>query len=799
MNSIIWNVRSVKTKKAFERLINMNRQHHFHFIGIMEPKQKARKLEWYKRKIGMLQAFGNISNKIWVFVDKDHIVEVLINMEQQMTMKITNMNTQLSVIVTFVYAKRNLIERRELWDSMLQGSIYTWWNGHAGDDCIFKRLDRCLANAEFQQMFPALEITHLSKVGSGHNPMLLKCREDVAPVKKAFRFLNFWTKHPTFKAVVKDNWRVDFAGDPFILFNHKLKKLKKVLSTWSRATYGDIFQKIATLEEVEFWKQKSGMIWFQDGDRSTRFFHAQVNGRRKRLQLKRIQNEAGIWLEEEAEMAEEAVRFYQAQFHEESVPSSFDILQHIPTMVDSGKNIELVQQPTKEEIKSAVYRLNGESAGGTDGFNGVEEDEIWRKIYKAGVWFVSNNWYSILLNGQPHGFFRSTRGVKQGDPLSSALFILAEEALSRELNSLHNNLYFYGFGLPKWSPKINHLAYADDIIILSSSDATSLQLIMQILSSYKAASGQLINKSKFVVYMHHSTSAQVIDKVQRITGIPKQEFPFTYLGCPIFYLRRKMDYYKDLITKWAHQIDTGHLRTTYDCHVKREMWASDHYMIWLLLCSINFGGISEQNQPSGAISCAKNTARNSNPIIVPWRGGSHVWIKMLECRDIIEHQILWQLKMGSSLFWYENWTRLGALYFVTPSDFVGDEEVQNIYDVVIEGQWNEERIRGILPEDLATHILENIQPPSRNDMIDKPVWMLETRGEFSVKGNPGRSSVGFVLRNEDGDVVYACGKEIQEGSNSVAEARAILEALKYCVGNGYVLIELNTDSMMLKI
>lgn len=55
------------------------------------------------------------------------------------------------------------------------------------------------------------------------------------------------------------------------------------------------------------------------------------------------------------------------------------------------------------------------------------------------------------------------------------------------------------------------------------------------------------------------------------------------------------------------------------------------------------------------------------------------------------------------------------------------------------------------------------------------------------------------MRNEEGNVVYACGKEIQEGSNSVAEARAILEALKYCVGNGYVLIELNTDSMMLKI
>lgn len=62
---------------------------------------------------------------------------------------------------------------------------------------------------------------------------------------------------------------------------------------------------------------------------------------------------------------------------------------------------------------------------------------------------VSNNWYSILLNGQPFGFFKSMRGVKQGDPLSPVLFIIAVEALSRGLNSLHLNLYFCGFGLPK--------------------------------------------------------------------------------------------------------------------------------------------------------------------------------------------------------------------------------------------------------------------------------------------------------------------------------------------------------------
>lgn len=205
--------------------------------------------------------------------------------------------------------------------------------------------------------------------------------------------------------VVKENWKSDFVGDPFFVFNQKLKRLKKALTVWSRATYGDIFQKIASLEEVVlaheaefernptfqnrerlqkiqaelirylaleeiFWKQKAGMNWFKDGDKNTKFFHAQVNGRRKRLQLKRIQNNAGNWLENNADKADEAIRFYQAQFHEESVPTTFGILDYVPSIVDNFQKAQLVQQPTREEVKFAVFGLNGESAGGPDGFSG---------------------------------------------------------------------------------------------------------------------------------------------------------------------------------------------------------------------------------------------------------------------------------------------------------------------------------------------------------------------------------------------------------------------------------------------
>lgn len=46
---------------------------------------------------------------------------------------------------------------------------------------------------------------------------------------------------------------------------------------------------------------------------------------------------------------------------------------------------------------------------------------------------ISSAQLSILLNGTPFGFFKSKRGIRQGDPMSKALFTLISELLSRIL------------------------------------------------------------------------------------------------------------------------------------------------------------------------------------------------------------------------------------------------------------------------------------------------------------------------------------------------------------------------------
>ena len=81
--------------------------------------------------------------------------------------------------------------------------------------------------------------------------------------------------------------------------------------------------------------------------------------------------------------------------------------------------------------------------------------------------------FSVLVNGSPTGFFDSSRGLRQGDPLSPMLFLLIMEVLSRMLKMTAEEGLIKGFHASKATVPgvcILHLLFADDTILFCDAD-----------------------------------------------------------------------------------------------------------------------------------------------------------------------------------------------------------------------------------------------------------------------------------------------------------------------------------------
>ena len=103
---------------------------------------------------------------------------------------------------------------------------------------------------------------------------------------------------------------------------------------------------------------------------------------------------------------------------------------------------------------------------------------------------------AVLLNGVPRKIFHCKRGVRQGDPLSPLLFVLATDFIQKILNNARiNHLLSLPVTLPS-DEDFSILQYADDTLIFMKGDINELNNLKDILSSFAESTSLGVNFDK---------------------------------------------------------------------------------------------------------------------------------------------------------------------------------------------------------------------------------------------------------------------------------------------------------------
>lgn len=168
---------------------------------------------------------------------------------------------------------------------------------------------------------------------------------------------------------------------------------------------------------------------------------------------------------------------------------------------------------------------------------------------------ISTVTYSFKVNGDPVGFVRPKRGIRQGDPLSPYLFVICAKGLSGLLRRSEALDQLHGIKICKEAPSIHHLLFADDRFLFARGSLEECVQIRQLLRAYEVVSDQAVNFEKSCVAF--STNLTKVDQqvLADCVGVQRVSHHDKYLRLPVFVWKSKKQTFacvKDRIWKKLH-------------------------------------------------------------------------------------------------------------------------------------------------------------------------------------------------------------------------------------------------------
>ncbi|XP_059066180.1 uncharacterized protein LOC131857532 [Cryptomeria japonica] len=347
----------------------------------------------------------------------------------------------------------------------------------------------------------------------------------------------------------------------------------------------------------------------------------------------------------------------------------------------------------------------------------------WVKWIKA---CISTARFSVILNGSPCGFFASSRGLRQGDPLSPFLFIILAEALSRAILRARESGTWKGIYIPHMAASHTYCLFADDTLLFGK-----------------------------------ATMGEAKSKLSRFWGFSVGQFPCKYLGILFFTGSKKHNFWEctsgaiySRILSWSHK------------------WLTFSGKIVLIRAVLNVIPIyllSILKDPKKTVVALHSTLRsfiwNDN---VNKKGGIPLlaWDRVCAPRDkggarVKDLGLSWLIHNGhKARFWDEVWNGFPALSSLRDWSplmsilksswgiFVADYFFVDSSSLLPVARWKsidslpmDQDIKSAFVDELKKH------PLLFSEKDDELIWTYSKSGEYSVK--EGYNDLSSDVKRED--------------------------------------------------
>ena len=155
----------------------------------------------------------------------------------------------------------------------------------------------------------------------------------------------------------------------------------------------------------------------------------------------------------------------------------------------------------------------------------------------------------MLWNGEATESFKSTRGIRQGDPISPYLFTICMEKLHHLIQDAINEGEWSPIKLTAMSPPISHLFFADDLVIFGEASTFQVDVMLRCLDTFCQATGQRMNKDKTRIYFSKNVHfTRAVEMSQRM-GVKLTGDLGKYLGIPLLHKKLTLATCAPLLSK----------------------------------------------------------------------------------------------------------------------------------------------------------------------------------------------------------------------------------------------------------